>query len=217
MRGIPVWGEVEFAWRFLPNIIVGVTGTNGKTTTTELLGHIIAAAGRPCRVAGNVGVALSSLVGEVDEDEVLVVELSSFQLEDSIDFRPDVAILLNLAEDHLDRHPDLRKLFRRQAADFREPAARGRLHHQPGRPQLPASCARARIAGLVQPQRRRRQAGRRANQAEPLVFMRTASSARTCAGSMSPARPEVASAGRLRRQAAKMCRAGWRRSYSRQE
>jgi len=111
MRGIPVWGEVEFAWRFLPNIIVGVTGTNGKTTTTELLGHVIAATGRSCRVAGNVGVALSSLVGEVDEDEVLVVELSSFQLEDIITFRPDVAILLNLAEDHLDRHPDLESYF----------------------------------------------------------------------------------------------------------
>ncbi len=111
MRGIPVWGEVEFAWRFLGNIIVGVTGTNGKTTTTELLGHVIAGAGRPCRVAGNVGIALSSLVGEVDEDELLLVELSSFQLDDCIDFRPDVAILLNLSEDHLDRHPDAGDYF----------------------------------------------------------------------------------------------------------
>lgn len=111
MLGIPVWGEVEFAWRFLPNLIVGVTGTNGKTTTTELLGHILSSAGRSCRVAGNVGVALSSLIGEVDEDTLLVVELSSFQLEDSIDFRPDLAILLNLAEDHLDRHPDIESYF----------------------------------------------------------------------------------------------------------
>ena len=111
MLGVPVWGEVEFAWRFLPNLIVGVTGTNGKTTTTELLGHILSSAGRSCRVAGNVGVALSSLIGEVDEDTLLVVELSSFQLEDSIDFRPDLAILLNLAEDHLDRHPDIERYF----------------------------------------------------------------------------------------------------------
>ena len=111
MRGIPVWGEVEFAWRFLPNIIVGVTGTNGKTTTTELLGHIISSTGRSCRVAGNVGVALASLVGEVDEDEVLVIELSSFQLEDIINFRADIAILLNLAPDHLDRHPDIEGYF----------------------------------------------------------------------------------------------------------
>lgn len=106
-RGIPVWGEVEFAWHFLENPLVGVTGTNGKTTTTELIGHMLRNAGWSCRVAGNVGTPLSSLVGAVDEDEILVVELSSFQLEDSIELRPDVAVLLNLAEDHLDRHRDL--------------------------------------------------------------------------------------------------------------
>jgi len=111
MRGIPVWGEIEFASQFLPNIIVGVTGTNGKTTTAELLGHIITASGYPCRVAGNVGLALSSLAGNVNEEELLVVELSSFQLEDSIDFHPDVAILLNLTEDHLDRHTDIEQYF----------------------------------------------------------------------------------------------------------
>jgi len=103
-RGIPVWGEVEFARRFLPNILVGVTGTNGKTTTTELIGHLLREAGRAVRVAGNVGTALSLLVGKVPEDEILVVELSSFQLEDSVELRPDIAVLLNLSEDHLDRH-----------------------------------------------------------------------------------------------------------------
>lgn len=106
-RAIPVWGEVEFAWRFLQakkNLIVGITGTNGKTTTVELTGHILRKAGRPCRVAGNVGTALSSLVGELGEEEILVVELSSFQLEDSAGLRPDIAVLLNLSEDHLDRH-----------------------------------------------------------------------------------------------------------------
>jgi len=123
LRGIPVWGEVEFAWRFLPNMIVGVTGTNGKTTTTELLGHMMAASGRPCRVAGNVGLALSSLAGEVGEDEMLVVELSSFQLEDSIDFHPDVAILLNLAEDHLDRHSDLEQYFEAKMKIFANQSA----------------------------------------------------------------------------------------------
>lgn len=110
-RGIPVWGEVEFARRFLGNVIVGITGTNGKTTTAELMAHILTEAGKPCRVAGNVGTALSSLVGSVEDEEVLVVELSSFQLEDSIDFRPDVAVLLNLAEDHLDRHGTLDEYF----------------------------------------------------------------------------------------------------------
>ncbi|MHB1464684.1 MAG: UDP-N-acetylmuramoyl-L-alanine--D-glutamate ligase [Thermoleophilia bacterium] len=105
-RGIAVWGEIEFAWRLLENPVVGVTGTNGKTTTTELIGHILREAGRPCRVAGNVGTALSSLAGTIAADEILVLELSSFQLEDSIDFRADVAVLLNLSEDHRDRHPE---------------------------------------------------------------------------------------------------------------
>ena len=103
-RGIPVWGEIEFAWRFITNFIIGVTGTNGKTTTTELITHILVSAGRPCKTAGNIGTALSTFVGKIDKDELLVLELSSFQLEDTIDFRPDVAVLLNLSEDHLDRH-----------------------------------------------------------------------------------------------------------------
>ncbi|MFA6000548.1 MAG: UDP-N-acetylmuramoyl-L-alanine--D-glutamate ligase [Thermoleophilia bacterium] len=103
-RGIPVWGEIEFAWRFITNFIIGVTGTNGKTTTTELITHILTSAGRPCRSAGNIGTALSVFVGNIDEDKLLVLELSSFQLEDTIDFRPDIAVLLNLSEDHLDRH-----------------------------------------------------------------------------------------------------------------
>ncbi|MBE3073775.1 MAG: UDP-N-acetylmuramoyl-L-alanine--D-glutamate ligase [Actinobacteria bacterium] len=110
-RGIRVWGELEFAWRHLPQLMVGVTGTNGKTTTTELIGHILKGAGRACRVAGNVGTALSSLVGVAGEDEILVVELSSFQLEDSEKLRPDIAVLLNLTEDHLDRHPDAAHYF----------------------------------------------------------------------------------------------------------
>ncbi|MHB1390483.1 MAG: Mur ligase family protein [Thermoleophilia bacterium] len=110
-RGILVWGELEFAWRHLPQVMVGVTGTNGKTTTTELIGHILKMAGRACRVAGNVGTALSSLVGKAGEDEILVVELSSFQLEDSELLRPDIAVLLNLTEDHLDRHHDAAHYF----------------------------------------------------------------------------------------------------------
>jgi UDP-N-acetylmuramoylalanine--D-glutamate ligase len=110
-RGIRVIGEVEFAWRYLENMMVGVTGTNGKTTTTEMIGYIISQSGRSCSVAGNVGMPLSSLVGTIDDDAVIVAELSSFQLEDSIDFRPDVAVLLNLTEDHLDRHPGLDHYF----------------------------------------------------------------------------------------------------------
>jgi UDP-N-acetylmuramoylalanine--D-glutamate ligase len=98
-RGIPVWSEIELASRLLPNPILGVTGTNGKTTTAEWLGFIL---GAP--VAGNVGRALSDLDGEVEPDQLVVVELSSFQLEDIDRFRPQIAVLLNLEPDHLDRH-----------------------------------------------------------------------------------------------------------------
>jgi UDP-N-acetylmuramoylalanine--D-glutamate ligase len=103
-RGIPVLGELELAWRLLPNPFIAVTGTNGKTTTTELIGAIYRAAGRPVAVAGNVGTALSSLVGEVTDDTTIVCECSSFQLEDTEQFAPECAVLLNLEEDHLDRH-----------------------------------------------------------------------------------------------------------------
>jgi UDP-N-acetylmuramoylalanine--D-glutamate ligase len=98
-RRVPVWSEIELASRLLPNPILGVTGTNGKTTTAEWLGFIL---GAP--VAGNVGRALSELDGEVEPEQLVVVELSSFQLEDVDRFRPRIAVLLNLEPDHLDRH-----------------------------------------------------------------------------------------------------------------
>ncbi len=98
---IPVWSEVELGFRLLPGSrFVGVTGTNGKTTTTELLGAIFQAAGRDVVVAGNVGTPLTS----VREADWVVCELSSFQLEDVHDFACEVAVLLNLEPDHLDRH-----------------------------------------------------------------------------------------------------------------
>ena len=98
-RGVPVWSEVELGARLLPNPILGVTGTNGKTTTSELLGAMLEAP-----VAGNVGRALTELDGEIDDREWIVCELSSFQLEDVHEFRPRIAVLLNLELDHLDRH-----------------------------------------------------------------------------------------------------------------
>jgi UDP-N-acetylmuramoylalanine--D-glutamate ligase len=100
-RGIPVWSEVELGYRLLPGAkLVGVTGTNGKTTTTELLGAIFRAAGRDVAVAGNVGTPLTS----VRAADWVVCELSSFQLEDVHELACDVAVLLNLEPDHLDRH-----------------------------------------------------------------------------------------------------------------
>jgi UDP-N-acetylmuramoylalanine--D-glutamate ligase len=103
-RGVTVWSEVELGFRLLANPILGVTGTNGKTTTSELLGDIFRAAGKDVAVAGNVGRPLTGLDGALGKGAWIVCELSSFQLEDVDTFRPHIAILLNLAPDHLDRH-----------------------------------------------------------------------------------------------------------------
>jgi UDP-N-acetylmuramoylalanine--D-glutamate ligase len=103
-RGIPVISEIELGARLLENPIIGVTGTNGKTTTTMLLGEIFACAGVAAEVAGNIGRPLSSLVGVADTTAWVVCELSSFQLEDIDTLRPRIAVLLNLEADHIDRH-----------------------------------------------------------------------------------------------------------------
>jgi UDP-N-acetylmuramoylalanine--D-glutamate ligase len=123
-RGVTVWSEIELGGRLLANALLGVTGTNGKTTTAELLGSIFRAAGRPVAVAGNVGRPLTGLDGVISPEAWVVCELSSFQLEDIDAFRPRVAILLNLTPDHLDRHgtfEDYRaaklRVFENQGAD----------------------------------------------------------------------------------------------------
>jgi UDP-N-acetylmuramoylalanine--D-glutamate ligase len=103
-RGIPVWSEVELGFRLLRNPFIGVTGTNGKTTTSELLGAIFRAAGKPVAVTGNVGRPLTRLDGALGPEAWIVCELSSFQLEDAYRFRPRIGVLLNLEPDHLDRH-----------------------------------------------------------------------------------------------------------------
>jgi UDP-N-acetylmuramoylalanine--D-glutamate ligase len=103
-RGLPVLGELELAWRMLANEFIAVTGTNGKTTTVELIGHIHRAAGLTVAVAGNVGTAASSLVGSLAPEATVACEASSFQLEDTSCFAPDAAVLLNVTPDHLDRH-----------------------------------------------------------------------------------------------------------------
>ena len=98
-RGMPIWSEVELGYRILQPRLVGVTGTNGKTTTTELLGAMLHAP-----TAGNVGRALTDLDGEVGPGALVVCELSSFQLEDVHELACEVAVLLNLEPDHLDRY-----------------------------------------------------------------------------------------------------------------
>jgi UDP-N-acetylmuramoylalanine--D-glutamate ligase len=101
-RGIAIWSDVEVGARVLPNPILGVTGTNGKTTTTALLAEML---GAPA--AGNIGLALCALDGEVAPEQWIVCELSSFQLEYVHTFRPCIAVLLNVEPDHLDRHGSL--------------------------------------------------------------------------------------------------------------
>jgi UDP-N-acetylmuramoylalanine--D-glutamate ligase len=103
-RGLPVLGEVELGWRLVGNDFIAVTGTNGKTTTVEWVGHIHREAGRPVAVAGNVGTPVTSLHDNIDPTATVVCEASSFQLQDTVAFAPEVAVLLNLEPDHLDRH-----------------------------------------------------------------------------------------------------------------
>jgi UDP-N-acetylmuramoylalanine--D-glutamate ligase len=122
--GVTVLGELELGWRLLEHEFIAVTGSNGKTTTVELLGHIHRRAGVPVVVAGNVGTALASLPGTLEPGAVIVCEASSFQLEDTVAFAPDAAVLLNLAEDHLDRHHTF--------AAYREAKLRAFAHQPPG-------------------------------------------------------------------------------------
>jgi len=116
--GVAVVGELELAWRLLPNRFVAVTGTNGKTTVTELLGHVWRTAAEPVAVAGNVGTPLASLAGEVPHEATVVCECSSFQLEDSDAFAPECAVLLNATPDHLDRHGDFDRYLRAKLRIF---------------------------------------------------------------------------------------------------
>ena len=103
-RGVAVWSEIELAWRFLRGKLVAITGSNGKTTTTSLVAHILKNAGIPTLVGGNIGVPLVSLIETSTDSSVTVAEISSFQLEATEVFRPGIGVLLNLTPDHLDRH-----------------------------------------------------------------------------------------------------------------
>jgi len=173
---VPIWSEVELAAHYLPNPILGVTGTNGKTTTVEWLGAMFRAAGREVAVAGNVGRAIAGV--EAPADAWIVCELSSFQLEDVHELRPRVAVLINLEPDHLDRHASFEayrdaklRIFENQVEDdtaivpraFGEVPGEGRrvefsaddaLPAEPGLPGVhnrenaAAATAAARAAGL---------------------------------------------------------------------
>jgi UDP-N-acetylmuramoylalanine--D-glutamate ligase len=123
-QGAMLWSEVELALQEHPAIKVGITGTNGKTTTTTLIGELAKLTGRQTLVAGNIGVALSSQADELEKDGIIVAELSSFQLEYINRLRLNIGILLNLTPDHLDRHGTVEnylaakaRIFENQTAD----------------------------------------------------------------------------------------------------
>jgi len=118
VRGTSIWSEIELAWRFLQGRLVAITGSNGKTTTTSLVGHILETAGIPVLVAGNIGTPLISRVEASSDSTVTVAEMSSFQLETIESLRPDVGLLLNLTPDHLDRHASFEEYGRAKARIF---------------------------------------------------------------------------------------------------
>ncbi|MDH3938992.1 MAG: UDP-N-acetylmuramoyl-L-alanine--D-glutamate ligase, partial [candidate division Zixibacteria bacterium] len=103
-KGIPVFSEIEFASWVCRGKIIGVTGSNGKTTTTTLIGEILTAAGLDSLVCGNIGLPFAQVADKIGPDSVAVVEVSTFQLERIADFNPHIALILNLSPDHLDRH-----------------------------------------------------------------------------------------------------------------
>jgi len=110
-RNIPVIAEIELAFRYMKGYIIGITGTDGKSTTTTLTGHIFKTLGFKTFVGGNIGVPLVSFADETDDNSVTVIELSSFQLETIDTFRPDVAAILNVTPDHLDRYDGMNDYF----------------------------------------------------------------------------------------------------------
>lgn len=111
-RKIPIISEIEFAWRQLDTVrnpVIAITGTNGKTTTTALTAHILNQSGRKAIACGNIGTAITSVVRSLEAGTILVVEASSYQLDRIVDFRPDVALLLNITPDHLSYHGTFEK------------------------------------------------------------------------------------------------------------
>jgi UDP-N-acetylmuramoylalanine--D-glutamate ligase len=118
-QGIPVIGEIELASRFITEPIVAVTGTNGKTTTTTLLGKMLEDSGLKVFVGGNIGNPLIAYVDAEEKAEIVVIEVSSFQLDTIDTFRANVAVLLNITEDHMDRYPDLDAYTKSKARIFK--------------------------------------------------------------------------------------------------
>lgn len=124
---IPVISEIELAWRIAAAPILAVTGTNGKTTTTTLLGEMIHASGRPGSAAGNIGISLSETAESVPENGLIAAEVSSFQLEFIDQFRPKAAVILNITPDHFERHHTMKEYIRVKSRIFENMRAGDRL------------------------------------------------------------------------------------------
>ncbi len=123
--GRPVIGEIELASQFLQGVIVAITGSNGKTTTTTLVGEVLSKGGLKTLVGGNIGTPAISLVAQATPDTITVLEVSSFQLETIGSFRPKVAVLLNVTPDHLDRHRTFQAYVDAKARVFENQSAEG--------------------------------------------------------------------------------------------
>lgn len=103
-KKIPIWGEIELAYRNAKGTIIGITGTNGKTTTTSLLGKIMGAYFKDVYVVGNIGNPFTDIALDTTDETVIVAEISSFQLETIVEFKPEISAILNISQDHLNRH-----------------------------------------------------------------------------------------------------------------
>ncbi len=106
-RKIPIVTEIEIAYQLVPELLIGITGSNGKTTTTTLTTSMLQESNRPVKVAGNIGIVATEAAENLAEQEALVLELSSFQLQGTIAFRPNIAVILNVFQAHLDYHKTL--------------------------------------------------------------------------------------------------------------
>jgi len=145
-NGVTIWSEIELASRFLSGKLIGITGANGKTTTTSLVEHILRSAGFSTILAGNIGTPLIGAVEVSRDSTVTVAELSSFQLELTETFRPNIAVFLNLTPDHLDRHHTMEAYGRAKARIFANQTERdiailnaddaGTTPYAPTRPQV---------------------------------------------------------------------------------
>ena len=120
-QGIPIWGEIELAYHFAKGRLLAITGTNGKTTTTSLLGEIMQAYFGDVKVVGNIGIPYTSVAADTTEATVTVAEISSFQLETAVDFHPQVSAILNITPDHLNRHHTMECYIEAKESHYEEP------------------------------------------------------------------------------------------------